>query len=197
MDLDTSNLILTPSKCLLNNDGLEKLFNKFIMKNSPCHLILELRIYLIKNQEKYISEGRILVNHEKTFIEKILKDNELLTLQDDERIEFPIINFDSIEVLFENEDLFVINKPPSLPTHPSGSYYKNSLVKILRDEFGLQELKVIHRLDKVTTGVLIFAKSLKRAFEAQKLFKDQHVKKMYISKVFDFPFLIMRLLENF
>ena len=98
-------------------------------------------MFLIIFKEKLISDGKLLINGEKTSIDKILKNNESITLEDQERIEFPIINFDSIEVLFEDDDFFVINKPPSMPIHPSGSYYKNSLIKILRDEFDLPHLK--------------------------------------------------------
>eukprot|EP01080_Neovahlkampfia_damariscottae_P004849 gene4849-8434_t len=133
--------------------------------------------------EKLIFDGKILINDEKTSNDKILKNNELISLEDNDRIEFPIINFDYVEVLYENDDIFVINKPPSMPIHPSGSYYKNALIKILRDEFDLPFLKLIHRLDKVTTGVLIFAKNPSRAFEIQTLFKEHKVTKMYLAKV--------------
>lgn len=47
------------------------------------------------------------------------------------RRELPVLNL-PIEVVYEDEDLIAVNKPPSMPVHPCGAYNKNSLINILR-----------------------------------------------------------------
>lgn len=69
------------------------------------------------------------------------------------------MDFDKIEVIEDNDDVLVINKPPSVPVHESGKFRKNSLLRILESEFCISNLKPIHRLDRVTTGVLMLGKT--------------------------------------
>ena len=53
----------------------------------------------------------------------------------------------------------MINKPSSIPVHPSGRYRFNTILFILAKEYGLNPLYCIHRLDRLTSGVLLLAKN--------------------------------------
>ena len=65
----------------------------------------------------------------------------------------------NIDVLFQNEQIIVVNKPSGVLVHPSKeSSDKLSVLKILRDELG-HFLYPIHRLDRPVSGVLIFGKT--------------------------------------
>ncbi len=62
------------------------------------------------------------------------------------------------------QELLVVNKPPSYVLYPLGSVRANSLLFVLRHELGPEragDLRPIHRLDKLTSGVLVLAKVLK------------------------------------
>jgi RluA family pseudouridine synthase len=63
-----------------------------------------------------------------------------------------------MDILYKDEQIIVINKPAGLPVLPDG-WEKNApyLVKMLEEEFG--KVFIIHRLDKVTSGVIIFART--------------------------------------
>jgi len=63
-----------------------------------------------------------------------------------------------MDILYKDEHVIVINKPAGLPVLPDG-WEKNApyLVKMLEEEYG--KVFIIHRLDKVTSGVIIFART--------------------------------------
>lgn len=63
----------------------------------------------------------------------------------------------SLQIVHESEDLLVVNKPPGIPTHPTGNFRYNSITEIVKEDLGLAEVWPCHRLDKGTSGVLILA----------------------------------------
>lgn len=68
-----------------------------------------------------------------------------------------------LDILYEDEGLLVINKPPHLPVHPSLNHYENSLSNAVKYYYDLINLKrkirPINRLDKDTSGIVMFAKN--------------------------------------
>lgn len=100
---------------------------------------------------------------------------------------------DEIEVIFEDNDTLVVNKPSGIPIHPVQNYFYNSLVQVLQNE-GWSGRKVIttkcdyqlrpcHRLDKLTSGVCIFAKSKDSARKIQMEIQNRDVEKVYLACV--------------
>lgn len=95
--------------------------------------------------------------------------------------------------------VLVVNKPSSLPVHPCGSYRFNTLLGHLKYIYNKNdELKNIHRLDKVTSGIVIMVKSSEIVREIQsqlcfdnlinedylvQLIKNKKYKKEYLAKV--------------
>lgn len=97
---------------------------------------------------------------------------------------------DDIEVIHEDEEVLVVNKPSGIPIHPVQNYYYNSFVKILEFErWGNQlmgreiKLNPCHRLDKLTSGVCIFAKTKEAARRIQLDIQNREVEKVYIARV--------------
>ena len=84
----------------------------------------------------------------------------------------------NIDVLFQNEQIIVVNKPSGVLVHPSKeSNDKISVLKILRDELG-HFLYPIHRLDRPVSGVLIFGKTSEAAsIYSNKLNSKETIKK--------------------
>ena len=62
------------------------------------------------------------------------------------------------EIIFEDDALIALSKSGNLPTSPSGKYYKNTLVNLVKAQFKLKRLYTLHRLDRETSGGIIFAK---------------------------------------
>src|SRR5690554_3418464 len=63
-----------------------------------------------------------------------------------------------IRVIYDCEEYIVIDKPAPMPMHSGGRYHRNTVVKILED-LGYPDLKIVHRLDAVTSGLVILAKN--------------------------------------
>ncbi|KAL7716518.1 RNA pseudouridylate synthase [Entamoeba marina] len=85
-----------------------------------------------------------------------------------------------LPIIYEDNNVIVVNKPSGTPTHPGGKYLHNSASSFLKKECGYQ-LFVVHRLDRLTSGVLIFAKSSIIANEIQQSLKKAH--KTYTCRV--------------
>ena len=68
-----------------------------------------------------------------------------------------------LNILYEDDAFLIIDKPPNMPIHPSLNYYDNTLsnaVKYYFDSIGLKrKIRPINRLDKDTSGIVIFAKN--------------------------------------
>ncbi len=68
-----------------------------------------------------------------------------------------------LDILYEDEGLLVVNKPPNMPVHPSINHYEDTLsntVKWYFDSIGLKrKIRPVNRLDKDTSGIVIFAKN--------------------------------------
>lgn len=86
-----------------------------------------------------------------------------------------------ITVLHRDERLVVVDKPPFLSTIPRGRHVMQSVTVRLRDELGLPELTPLHRLDRVTSGVLLLATERRWRGPYQTLFESRRVRKTYLA----------------
>ena len=84
-----------------------------------------------------------------------------------------------IEILYRDSDLLVIDKPHFLATMPRGFYIVESALVRLRREFDLPQLSPLHRLDRVTAGVLMFSLRPEQRGAYQQLFAHRKVTKYY------------------
>jgi tRNA pseudouridine32 synthase/23S rRNA pseudouridine746 synthase len=82
-------------------------------------------------------------------------------------------------VLFEDELLVVADKPHFLPVTPSGDYLQETLLVRLRRKLGLNALTPLHRIDRETAGVVLFAKQPTTCAGYHTLFADRAVAKTY------------------
>lgn len=84
-----------------------------------------------------------------------------------------------IHVVHRDERIVVIDKPPFLATIPRGRHVQQSVVVRLRAELGLPELSPLHRLDRVTSGLLILATEKRWRAAYQTMFQRGEVAKTY------------------
>lgn len=99
-----------------------------------------------------------------------------------------------LEIIFQDDDIAVINKPPGLSVHPAGGRYENTLVNALlyhiRDLSGIGgELRpgIVHRLDRVTSGIMLVAKHDLAHQALSRQFKDRRIHKTYWAIVHGAP----------
>ncbi|TVQ13671.1 MAG: RluA family pseudouridine synthase [Balneolaceae bacterium] len=93
---------------------------------------------------------------------------------------------DGVRVLDESPDWLVVYKPAPMPVHPGGRYNKNTLTAIL-EEMGYSGLKIVHRLDAVTSGIILFARNSTSALAIQRAFIEGTVDKWYYALVAGLP----------
>ncbi|MAV83105.1 MAG: hypothetical protein CMI90_06560 [Pelagibacteraceae bacterium] len=94
-----------------------------------------------------------------------------------------------IEILYEDNDLAILNKPYGLLTHKKNEAdAEPNLCDSLRSYFTIDDNElfkegIVHRLDKNTSGIIIIAKNLKIKLELKKLFKARSINKYYLTYV--------------
>lgn len=115
---------------------------------------------------KLKSSNSIYINDVPVFINYKIQPNDILTIiensKEDSSNIIPNSNI-KLNVLYKDDFLLIVNKPSNLPVHPSILHYEDSLsnaVKYHFDEIGLQKkIRPVNRLDKDTSGIVIFAKN--------------------------------------
>ena len=145
--------------------------------------------------QRLIEAGNILVDGHPVRASLKLKGGEQITVEIPEPVAAePKPESIPLEVLYEDHDLIVINKPAGLVVHPGAGNSSGTLVNALlaycSDLSGIGgELRpgIVHRLDKGTTGVLVAAKNDRahQALSAQ--FHVHSVKRIYQALVFGNP----------
>lgn len=95
-----------------------------------------------------------------------------------ERIDEPPIPFEE-RVLYQDDELMVVDKPHFVPVTPGGRFLHESLLVRLRRKTGLQSLSPIHRLDRETAGVMLFSVNPATRPIWQSLFRFRRVHKVY------------------
>ncbi|XP_072545800.1 pseudouridylate synthase RPUSD2 [Salminus brasiliensis] len=88
-----------------------------------------------------------------------------------------------LEILVDNGEVVVVDKPASLPVHPCGRYRHNTVIFILGKEKGLCGLHTVHRLDRLTSGVLLFARTLEVSKKLDQMVRDRKLEKEYVCRV--------------
>jgi 23S rRNA pseudouridine1911/1915/1917 synthase len=95
-----------------------------------------------------------------------------------------------LEVLFEDKDIIVINKPPGLVVHPGAGHRQHTLVNALLSHCstlsgigGEERPGIVHRLDKETSGCLVVAKNDWAHRELSRQFAERWVEKIYLALV--------------
>lgn len=92
-----------------------------------------------------------------------------------------------VPIVYEDEDLLVVNKPAHLPVHPSGKYMRNTLVQLLRNQKKNDRLILSHRLDRETSGLCVLTKSTLAKDKMYWAFFEGNVEKTYWALVWGRP----------
>ena len=84
----------------------------------------------------------------------------------------------TLDIIFENSDFVLLYKPEGLNFH---SEEEAGLVVLATEQLGLKQLFSVHRLDKMTSGLILLAKSSAIANELSKLFENRLIEKYYLA----------------
>ena len=138
--------------------------------------------------QKLIKQNKILVNNKLENSSYLVNIGDIILVNDE--LDFDIhLNPSNIpiDIVYENEDLMIINKPSGMVTHPAPGNYDNTLVNALLGKYSLSNDKlrpgIVHRLDKDTSGLMIVAKNDKAHDLLSKMIKEKEVKRTYLALV--------------
>jgi len=92
-----------------------------------------------------------------------------------------------IDIVFEDDQFIVVNKPAPLPLHPSGRFNRNTLQYILDEVYRPEHPLPAHRLDANTSGVLLLCRKRSIAKMVQPQFENRTVRKTYIARTHGHP----------
>ena len=84
-----------------------------------------------------------------------------------------------LDIVYQTDDFIIIYKPCGLSVHKDQS--EIGLTTLLAEQLGVPQVWLVHRLDKVTSGLLILALNAESAAEFFRLFSEHHIKKTYLA----------------
>jgi len=138
---------------------------------------------------RLVRAGRILINDSVARPGRLLRAGDRIDYVPDPRPEPKVSR--AYRVLYEDEALLAVCKPAHLPVHPSGRYYRNTLLMMLLAERGedldATELRIVHRLDRETSGIILFAKGREAAAALSSQFENREARKRYLAIVHGAP----------
>lgn len=142
--------------------------------------------------QKMIKEGLVLVNGKQVKPRYLVKKGDLIkaNFREPEKLELIPENI-PIDIIFQDEDLLVVNKPKGMVVHPAPGNPSGTLVNaLLYHVSNLSSIEstirpgIIHRLDKDTSGLLIVAKNDKSHKALSKQLKNREIKRIYTALVY-------------
>ncbi len=171
---------------------------KIIVENEEKNQRID--AYLAKKYEdmsrvavkRLIDEEKILVNNKKTKASYKVQENDEITIEKEKpkEIELKAQNI-PLEILYEDNDIIVVNKPKGMVVHPANGNPDGTLVNavmaICHDSLsgigGEIRPGIVHRLDKDTSGVIVVAKNDKAHINLSEQIKNHEVEKTYLALV--------------
>lgn len=132
-------------------------------------------------------EHGIFLNGERVYVTVMLREGDRLSLSwEDQEEQNHLVPFNyPLEILYEDDALLCINKPPFMPTHPSLNHYSDTLANALAEYFRLKSrpfvFRGVNRLDRDTSGVVLVAKNRYVASVLSKQVAERRMDKQYLS----------------
>lgn len=105
-----------------------------------------------------------------------------VALSADVRISFVVAEQIPLPILFEDDELMAIDKPSGMLVHPTTHVRTGTVANALRG-MGYPDARILHRIDRLTSGVLLVAKSLPPRSPLARMFADRTVEKRYLAVV--------------
>ena len=151
------------------------------------YLASELDISRSKIQ-KLLEEDKIKVNGKSTKASYKVCMDDVITINSELDYSIDIKGEDiPLDIVYENDDLLVINKKSGMVVHPAPGNYSGTLVNALLGKYNLSNDNIrpgiVHRLDKDTSGLMLVAKNDWTHDKLSKMIKDKDVKRIYLALV--------------
>ena len=143
--------------------------------------------------KRMIEAGSVEVNGKKSRCAYKLKKGDVISILPYER---PVQDLEpepiDLDIIYEDDDILVINKPPGMVVHPAPGNPRGTLVNAILNHCRINATSssctdlrpgIVHRLDKGTSGLMVVAKNITAQGLLSAQFKNRKVKKVYLTLV--------------
>ncbi len=145
--------------------------------------------------QKLISSKNITINNSSIKSSTEIKYNDKITIKIPKIDKTPLIASEiKIEIIYQNSELLIVNKPHGIVVHPSKGHSNDTVINALlgmdiKFEANLGQTKpfLVHRLDKDTSGLLLVAKNEKMYSYLTEIQKKRKIKKHYLAVIKGVP----------
>ena len=140
---------------------------------------------------KLIDDGKVLVNNKQEKASYKVKENDEITLLEIEETKSDIKEEDiPLDIVYEDDDIMIINKVQGMVVHPANGHYSGTLVNALMYQAdslssinGVVRPGIVHRIDKDTSGLICIAKNDNAHHFLAEQLKDHTMAREYIALV--------------
>ena len=138
--------------------------------------------------QKLMKQDKILVNDNSVSNSYLVQEGDVILVNDELDFSIHVKPQDiPIDIVYEDDDLLIINKPSGMVVHPAPGNYENTLVNALLGKYSLSSDDtrpgIVHRLDKDTSGVMLVAKNDFAHEKLATMIKNKDVKRTYLALV--------------
>lgn len=140
--------------------------------------------YSTSQIKRFKYDGAISVNGEPVTVRYVLQTGDVLKLSSNERLSTPTFSNQSAEILYQDDWLYVANKPYGVAIHPDRAHNTDTFGNMLATAFGQGfQLRLITRLDKTTSGLVLGALDEITAQKLNEMQLHHQISKTYLCLV--------------
>lgn len=138
----------------------------------------------LKKQEK-----SILRNGVWAYVNEILTEGDVLevVVKETESSENIVPVYMPLDIVYEDEDILIINKSGNMPTHPSQNHYEDTLANAVMYYYAHKDanfvFRCLNRLDRETSGLTLIAKNMISGAMLSRMIRERQIEKEYIALV--------------
>jgi 23S rRNA pseudouridine1911/1915/1917 synthase len=160
-------------------------YEKFERERVDSYLASIYQEYSRSYFQKLTDKQKIFVNDKPVFASHKLKRGDVVSFEFEKeeklRIKPEKIKLD---IIYEDDDIILVNKQPGIVVHPSYGHPSGTILNaLMAHSKGKYNPYLVHRLDKDTSGLIIFAKNEKSKISISKQLQKRAVKKIYLAAV--------------
>jgi len=167
----------------LNKKVIQKIIIKKVESDIRLDLLLATKLNVTRSKiQKMTKQGLVCVNGIVASAKYLLCTGDSITIAEEKKKLTP-----KIDIIFEDDDILVIDKPSGITSHPAPGESDTTVAEIFSGKYsGKQDTNrdmIVHRLDKGTSGLMVLAKNEKARSILAKQFADRKVNKTYTTLV--------------
>ena len=161
------------------------IYEKFERERVDSFLASLYKEYSRSHFQKLVENGKVTVNGKEVLVSHKLKRGDAVEVafEKEEKLDIKPEKI-KIDVIYEDDDIIAVNKQPGIVVHPSYGHPSGTLLNaLMAHSKGKYNPYLVHRLDKDTSGLILFAKNEKAKISISKQLQNRAVKKIYYAAV--------------